>query len=67
MKNIFIAAFILALTLGCTSNKKTADSSEKYPAFDLKNMDTTIKPGDDFFAYVNGTWQKNNPIPPDLV
>ena len=25
----------------------------------------TIKPGDDFFAYTNGTWLKNNPIPAD--
>jgi len=27
------------------------------------NMDTSIKPGDDFFEYANGTWIKNNPIP----
>jgi putative endopeptidase len=35
------------------------------PAFDVKNMDTSVKPGDDFFAYANGTWLKNNPIPPE--
>src|SRR4051812_25534067 len=35
------------------------------PAFDLKNMDTSVKPGDDFFTYANGTWLKNNPIPPE--
>jgi len=28
-------------------------------------MDPAIKPGDDFFTYVNGTWLKNNPIPAD--
>lgn len=28
-------------------------------------MDTTVRPGDDFFSYANGTWIKNNPIPPD--
>jgi putative endopeptidase len=38
---------------------------KKYPAFDIQNMDTTIKPGDDFFTYVNGAWLKNNPIPAD--
>jgi len=29
-------------------------------------MDLSVNPGDDFFSYVNGTWNKNNPIPPDL-
>ena len=37
----------------------------KYPSFDIKNMDTAVKPGDDFFDYTNGTWLKNNPIPAD--
>ena len=30
-----------------------------------KNMDTLVKPGDNFDAYVNGTWVKNNKIPAD--
>jgi len=30
---------------------------------DPANMDTSIKPGDDFYDYANGTWIKNNPIP----
>ena len=32
---------------------------------DTAGMDKTVKPGDDFFAYVNGTWAKNTPIPAD--
>jgi putative endopeptidase len=32
---------------------------------DLAGMDTSVKPGDDFFAYVNGNWAKNTPIPSD--
>lgn len=31
----------------------------------LENMDMTVKPGDDFYAYANGGWQKRNPIPDD--
>jgi putative endopeptidase len=31
----------------------------------LENMDTTIRPGDDFFSYVNGTWIANTEIPAD--
>ena len=32
---------------------------------DTAGMDKTVKPGDDFFAYVNGAWAKNTPIPAD--
>jgi putative endopeptidase len=32
---------------------------------DRSTFDTSIKPGDDFFQYVNGEWIKRNPIPPE--
>ena len=32
---------------------------------DPANFDKSIKPGDDFFDYVNGNWIKENPIPPE--
>ena len=28
-------------------------------------MDTSVKPGDGFFEYAEGTWLKNHPIPAD--
>ena len=28
-------------------------------------MDTSVRPGDDFFAYANGTWLKNTEMPAD--
>lgn len=31
----------------------------------LENMDLSVKPGDDFNAYVNGTWMANTEIPAD--
>jgi putative endopeptidase len=31
----------------------------------LENMDTNVRPGDDFFAYVNGTWIAETEIPAD--
>jgi putative endopeptidase len=33
--------------------------------FDTAGMDTSVRPGDDFYAYANGTWAKNTPIPSD--
>jgi len=35
------------------------------PAFDVKNMDTSVKPQDDFYTYANGAWLKDTPIPPE--
>lgn len=32
---------------------------------DLSARDLNVKPGDDFFRYVNGTWMANNQIPDD--
>jgi predicted metalloendopeptidase len=32
---------------------------------DLSSMDTSVKPGDDFFLYTNGTWLKTAEIPAD--
>jgi Predicted metalloendopeptidase len=37
----------------------------KKPKFiDPANMDTSVKPGENFYLYANGGWLKNNPIPP---
>lgn len=66
MKKLLCGILALALLQSCVNNeKKTVDTAKKYPAFDVHNMDTTINPGNDFFAYTNGIWLKNNPIPAD--
>ncbi len=33
--------------------------------FDLSGMDTTVRPGDDFFEYADGAWFKRTEIPAD--
>ena len=31
----------------------------------LRNMDTRVRPQDDFYRYTNGAWLDNTPVPPD--
>jgi putative endopeptidase len=62
-------SIVLAAT-ACLACAATAASDTPKPMFgawgvDLTGMDTSVKPGDDFFNYANGTWYKNAVIPPD--
>jgi putative endopeptidase len=64
IKNLTIQTVLIALTgisllSACKSNQKD------YAANDIifKDIDTTVKPGDDFFQYANGAWLKKHPIP----
>lgn len=60
----FIVAASL-LTAGMITSCNNKKMENKKPAIDIANMDTTVKPGDDFFRYANGNWMKNHPIPPE--
>ena len=33
--------------------------------YDMAGRDTSVKPGDDFYDYANGGWEKTTPIPAD--
>ncbi|MEY2541928.1 MAG: putative endopeptidase, partial [Verrucomicrobiota bacterium] len=35
------------------------------PPLDPSNMDTSVKPSEDFFLYANGSWTKRTEIPPE--
>lgn len=41
------------------------NAQEKKPGIDLSLMDKSVRPNDDFFNFVNGTWVKNTEIPAD--
>ncbi|MDD3969094.1 MAG: M13 family metallopeptidase, partial [Proteiniphilum sp.] len=45
--------------ISCTQ-QKTAHQPE---SLDPSNMDTTVAPGESFYQYATGGWQKANPIP----
>lgn len=54
---------IIALSLGTASCGDKGKDKKAEPAINAANMDTTVKAGDDFYKFANGTWLKNNPIP----
>jgi predicted metalloendopeptidase len=47
------------------SDSQTEASTENKAGIDLAAMDRSVKPGDDFFMYANGSWFKNSEIPAD--
>ncbi len=52
---------LLILFNACTLQNK--ESTMGGNGIDLSNMDTTYKPGENFYLYAVGGWKKNNPIP----
>jgi putative endopeptidase len=67
MKIVSTIAFAASLFLiqSCSNADKTAAPNARTVFFDKSGMDTTIKPGDNFFLYANGAWMKTTTIPDD--
>src|SRR4051812_26653982 len=47
------------------SSDAAAKVAKNPPPIDPSNMDTSVKPADDFFLYANGGWIKRTEIPPE--
>ena len=64
-----LLSFVFIVTISYSENKKTKtekkDMEEQTKVLDPKNMDTSVKPGDNFYRYVNGGWIKAHPVPPE--
>jgi putative endopeptidase len=58
----FAASIALFISAPCWCAAVAPDAS----GLDLTGMDRSIMPGEDFFAYGNGTWVKSTEIPEDL-
>jgi len=67
---VCVAVFALIMT-ACSGEESTATQDAasadvaKALGFDPAELDDGVKPGDDFFAYVNGKWIAENEIPAD--
>lgn len=54
---------LITSATSCGSDSKIEE--EKIPGIIVENMDTSVRPNDDFFRYVNGTWFDKTEIPAD--
>jgi putative endopeptidase len=60
MKNLFYILFALFIFVSCKKEKIVETNK-----FDFEGIDSTIKPGDNFFNHVNKTWLDNAVIADD--
>ena len=71
-KTVFALLLSTAVIVGgpvaCTSGKDEGSAAYTIGTdlgISKAAMDTSVKPGDDFYAYANGNWQKTTEIPAD--
>src|SRR5438132_726727 len=56
---------IISLIAPLGLHAQQPQSEQSAPPLDPNNMDTSVKPGGDFFRYANGAWIKRTEIPPE--
>ena len=62
MKKHFFQLSILlvaSIFISCTNTAKKEQTADAL----VSHIDSTVKPGDDFFLFANGKWFKEHPIP----
>ncbi len=64
LRNLIWLAPLLAASCREHASPAAAASATTH-AVDTASMDRSINPGDDFYGYGNGGWEKATPIPPD--
>ncbi|TDS65225.1 M13 family metallopeptidase [Myroides indicus] len=66
-KRVLLAsAFAVAALVSCKDTKKAEEAEgQETHGIALEYMDQSVKPGDDFFRYVNGAWYDKTEIPDD--
>ena len=62
MKRHFLLPTAILVVLGLSTYGQQPAKRQKF--IELANFDSSVKPGDNFYLYVNGKWIKNTAIPP---
>lgn len=62
IKYISILSMVFLFFAASSNGQQGAETQNNDPL--VSHIDTSVKPGDDFFLYANGKWFKENPIPP---
>lgn len=72
MKRLLTGALCALLAAGCSAPDDETSAAAAKPAaeslvsgIDQSTFDTTVRPQDDFYRYVNGTWLATTEIPAD--
>jgi len=63
LRSVLIFRAIGAIVL--LANGMTSSAGAQQQPLDLSTFNQSVRPQDDLFEYVNGTWLKNTPIPED--
>ncbi len=61
LKRLVFSALAVVTIASCNHSDQSSASVHKM--IDRANLDTTVRPGDNFYQFANGTWRKLNPIP----
>jgi putative endopeptidase len=62
-KTLLLTLLSGSFLIGCSSSKVKKSAAAQLQTIDIKALDTTISPADDFFLFANGTWIANTQIP----
>ena len=54
---------LLVLALGIAPAAPLAAQQRAAPGLDVAGMDPSVRPGDDFYRYANGAWERTTSIP----
>jgi putative endopeptidase len=63
--NKLFLLLIAVVSINYSSSAQEKMKETHTPGLEIKNMDTSVSPDDDFFRYVNGSWLDNAEIPAD--
>ena len=54
----FLATFLIVASFSACNSSSSEDEKPLVSGIELENMKSSIRPQDDFYSYVNGTWQE---------